>query len=59
MAKASITYRWASGDALMVEVKADDGYPQTLAELEARALSMLREAWLLLPDSELERDGEG
>ncbi len=52
MAKASITYRFASVDALHVEVKADDGYPDSLAELECRALSMLREAWSILPDAD-------
>lgn len=54
MAKASVTYQFANGDALHVEIEADEGYPDSLAELEVRALSMLREAWSILPDAESE-----
>lgn len=52
MAKASITYRWATGECLVVEIKADSSYPDALAELEARALSLFKEAWAVLPDAD-------
>jgi hypothetical protein len=54
MAKVTITYQFASGDALHVTVKADSNYPDALAELEARAVSTLKEAWMFLPDDVVE-----
>lgn len=42
MSAVSITHQFACGSAVEVTVEVDDDYPQSLAEAEARCLSLYR-----------------
>jgi len=60
MARLTITRQWPDGSALVIDVKADDTYPEALAQAKLIALDAYQEAlaYDYALDATVEDEGE-